>query len=122
MSRVPPWLPRAMVWIMGTMLVLSCLTGGVLGAGVLVLLVAAEGIRRYTLPHIREVRAAKATRIADCAPHEWGEPWEVGHPVRFGPAMGMRFFCRTCGRCGEIKHVYEDGSDYQPGHHVKPKE
>lgn len=96
--------PKIMLYFIGTMLVLSCLTGGVLGAGVLVLLVAAEGIRRYTLPPLRDRRARREA----CA-HVWGE-------VKRVKVMG-EFYVRHCLRkCGAQMHCYHDGSEYEPGH------
>ena len=109
-----------MAYFMGVMFVLACLTTGWVGAGVLALVVCAEGCRRHTLQPIRQARRAKAELIARCA-HVWGEVWEVGHKTNFGPAAGMRFFMRSCTKCPATKHTYEDGSDYQPGHHTKPE-
>ena len=64
---------------MGTFFVLSCLTAGVVGAGVLALVVCLEGCRRYTWKPLRAARREKLERQERCN-HQWGEPVEVGQP------------------------------------------
>jgi len=108
---LPPWLPKFMVRFMGTFFVLSCLTAGVVGAGVLALVVCLEGCRRYTWKPLRAARREKLERQERCN-HQWGEPVEVGQPH---PLFRMRFWIQFCVHgCGKQRHANEDGTPYVP--------